>query len=248
MRFGICIALGFLMIAQKIYADEQFPALKTGNEVYSNVTVLSFTATDVFFTYNNGHGMANAKLKDLSPELQRHFHYNVAGAQEAEKRQSEANTQYHAYLISHPSATPPDMERPAPPPAAVHAPDVLWGTDLPGALRQAQSENRLVLLDFTGSDWCPWCIKFDQEVLSTGQFAAYANDKLVLVKLDFPRHTEQSAALKQANQELFQKFNVDGYPTYILLSSSGKELGRQVGYAEGGPTAFITELNNFSSR
>jgi thiol-disulfide isomerase/thioredoxin len=248
MRLGICIALGFLIIAQTVCADESLPLLKTGAEVYSNVTVLSATATDVYFTYNNGHGMANAKLKSLSPELQRHFHYNATNALALEKKQIAANTQYHENLVSHPAPPPPNEARPAPPTAAAPDSRVLWRMDLPGALSQAQSENKMVLLDFTGSDWCPWCIKFDQEVLSTGQFAAYANDKLVLVKLDFPRHTEQSAALKQANQELYQRFNVDGYPTYILLNSSGKELGRQVGYAKGGPTAFITELNNFSSR
>jgi protein disulfide-isomerase len=247
MRLGICIALGLLIIAQKACADENLPVLKTGSEVYSNVTVFSTTATDVYFTYNNGHGMANAKLKDLSPEMQRHFHYNASNAQVLEKKQIEANTQYHAYLLNHPSQPPPDEDRPAPP-ATGNAPQTLWRMDLPGALSQAQSENKLVLLDFTGSDWCPWCIKFDQDVLSTSQFASYANSKLILVKLDFPQHTLQSDDLRRANQALYDQFHVNGFPTYILLTANGNELGRQVGYLEGGPNAFIAELNGFSNR
>jgi thioredoxin-related protein len=104
----------------------------------------------------------------------------------------------------------------------------------------------MVLLDFTGSDWCGWCIKFDQDVLSTDKFAGYAKGKLVLVRLDFPRHKEQDAALKQSNEQLSKRFGVDGFPTFVLLNSAGKELWRQVGYAEGGPDAFIAELERFT--
>lgn len=174
MRLCSFIALGLLIIAQKAGADESLTVLKTSSEVYSNVTVFSVTATDVYFTYNNSHGMANAKLKDLSPEMQKHFHYNATSAQTLEKKQIVANTQYHAYLVSHPPQPPPNEDRPATPPGDAQASKALWRMDLPGALSQAQSENKLVLLDFTGSDWCPWCIKFDQEVLSTSQFASYA--------------------------------------------------------------------------
>jgi thioredoxin-related protein len=245
MRACAFIAFALAAATVTVRADEKLTVLNVGSDVYSNVTVTTVTATDISFTYAGG--MANAKLKNLSPELQKHFHYNATKANAAEQKQNQADIQYHAQIASQPVVRPPDETR-EPSSAVAQSSGSSWDTDLPQALNRARSENKLVLLDFTGSDWCPWCIKFDQEVLSTGKFAAYANDKLVLVKLDFPRHTEQSAALKQANQELYQRFNVDGYPTYILLSSSGKELGRQVGYAEGGPTAFITELNNFSSR
>jgi thioredoxin-related protein len=70
----------------------------------------------------------------------------------------------------------------------------------------------------------------------------------VLVQLDFPRTKPQSDDLKQANAALAKRFNVDGYPTYVLLNPSGSELGRQVGYREGGPDAFIAELDNFSKK
>jgi len=245
MRLGIFIA-SCLLATITAWAEDNLPLFKTGSEVYSNVTVLSVTATDVYFTYNNGHGMANVKLKNLSPELQKHFHYNATNALTLEKKQIEANAQYHAYLVGHPAPAPHDQARPATPPDAARAAKVLWRMDLPGALSQARSENKLVLLDFTGSDWCPWCIKFDQNILSTGQFAGYATAKLVLVKLDFPRSTPQSDDLKRANAELKNRFQVDGFPTYVLLNASGNELGRQVGYLEGGPNAFIAELENFS--
>ena len=181
--------------------------------------------------------MANAKLKNLSPELQKQFHYNPTKALTLEKKQNEANTQYHTYVVSHPAPSPPNEARPAPPDAADRVPHALWRMDLPGALSQARSDNKLVLLDFTGSDWCPWCIRFDEEVLSTGQFANFANAKLILVKLDFPQHTPQSDDLRRDNAELKDRFHVDGFPTYILLNSSGNELGRQVGYLAGGPNA-----------
>jgi thioredoxin-related protein len=125
------------------------------------------------------------------------------------------------------------------------AAEPVWFTDLPKALAAAKAEHKMVLMDFTGSDWCGWCIKFDQEVLSTEKFKEYAAKNLVLVKVDFPRRTPQSEALKQANRALGQKYSVDGYPTFVVLSEGGKEIGRQVGYKPGGPEAFIEKLNGF---
>jgi protein disulfide-isomerase len=120
-----------------------------------------------------------------------------------------------------------------------------WTTDLPKALEQAKAENKIVLLDFTGSDWCVWCIKFDDDVLSQPEFASYSKTNLVMVMLDFPNVKKQSEALKKSNQELQAKFKVDGFPTYVALTSDGKEIGRQVGYLAGGPQAFIAELEKF---
>ena len=90
LRFTIITALG-LLGAVSVWADEQLPVLQAGSDTYSNVTVLTVTATDVYFTYNNGKGMANAKLKNLSPDLQKHFHYNPAVASAVEQKQARAN-------------------------------------------------------------------------------------------------------------------------------------------------------------
>jgi thioredoxin-related protein len=126
------------------------------------------------------------------------------------------------------------------------AADLNWGADVPKALAQAKADKKLVLLDFTGSDWCGWCIKFDQETLSTDKFAAYAKAHLELVTLDFPNKKPQSDSLKAANAALQTKYGVEGFPTFILLNADGKEIGRQVGYAPGGADAFIAELDKFS--
>lgn len=234
----------FILLAavMGVHADETLAVLKVGSDVYSNVTVTTVTTTDIYFTYAGG--MANAKLKDLSQELQKHFNYNAVKAGEVEQKQTEANAQYYSLITGQPAARPPDESREQS--AVAQSSGLPWGTDLPGALNQARSDNKMVLLDFTGSDWCPWCIKFDHDVLSTGEFADYAKSKLVLVQLDFPRTKPQSDDLKQANAALAKRFNVDGYPTYVLLNPAGNELGRQVGYREGGPDAFIAELDGFS--
>ena len=120
-----------------------------------------------------------------------------------------------------------------------------WTADLPKALAQAKAENKIVLLDFTGSDWCVWCIKFDDDVLSQPEFATYAKTNLVMVLVDFPNAKPQSDAIKKTNKDLQDKFKVDGFPTYVALTPDGKEIGRQVGYLSGGPQAFIAELEKF---
>src|SRR5512141_2794027 len=115
-----------------------------------------------------------------------------------------------------------------------------WLTDLPKAQEKAKAENKLVMLDFTGSDWCGWCIKLNKEVFSKPEFAEYASKNLVLMEGDFSRAKKQSAELKKANAALQQKYKVEGYPTIIVLNSDGKKVG-ELGYEPGGPKAFIAE-------
>jgi len=128
-----------------------------------------------------------------------------------------------------------------------HAAESNWLTDLPQAEARATAEHKIVLLDFTGSDWCSWCIKFRKEVLDTPAFQAYAATNVVLVEVDFPNHKEQSASLKAANDGLKSKFSVHGFPTLLVLDEKGQELGRQVGYEKGGPSAFIAKLDQFKA-
>lgn len=225
--------------------DDRLASLTVGANTYTNISITRVTATDVYFTYNKG--MGNAKLKDLSPELKEHFHYDEAKAASIEKKQAQANTQYHVFVAGQPTVKGPDESRlpDSPSPSQSQSP-AQWGTDFSDALAQAQSQHKLVLMDFTGSDWCQWCIKFDQDVLSTSRFASYAQSKLILVRVDFPHNTPQPEMVRHANRDLASRFNVDGYPTFVLVDSSGKELGRQVGYAQGGPEAFIAKLDGFS--
>ena len=123
-----------------------------------------------------------------------------------------------------------------------------WMTDVPTALSRAKTEKKMVLLDFTGSDWCSWCIKFKKEALSRPEFSQYAAKNLVLVELDFPHNRPLSPALKKANKALQEKYNVDGFPTFVVLNDQGKEIGRQVGYAEGGAKAFIAKLEKLKGK
>ncbi|MDQ2868103.1 MAG: thioredoxin family protein [Verrucomicrobiota bacterium] len=116
-----------------------------------------------------------------------------------------------------------------------------WLTDFNAAKSKAKGDHKLVMLDFTGSDWCGWCKRLHAEVFSKPEFQEYAAKNLVLVELDFPRAKPQSDAVKKQNQELAGQFNIEGFPTLIILDSEGKKVG-ELGYMEGGPTAFIAEL------
>ncbi len=117
-----------------------------------------------------------------------------------------------------------------------------WLNDYKKAQEQAKANNKLLLLNFTGSDWCGWCIKFDKEVWSQPQFKDYARDNLVLLELDFPRRKDQPAEVKKQNLQLAQQYEVLGFPTIVVLNSSGQKLWQFDGYFPGGPEAFIAQL------
>lgn len=128
----------------------------------------------------------------------------------------------------------------------VSAAELPWMTDLPKAEAKAKKENKLVMMDFTGSDWCIWCKKLDKEVFSTPEFIQYAEKNLVPVQVDFPRAKPQSQELKKANQELQKKYKIEGYPTVIVLDQNGKKVG-ELGYEEGGPKPFIAKLEKLKT-
>lgn len=119
------------------------------------------------------------------------------------------------------------------------AADVLWKTSLTQAIAAASQQNKQVLLYFSGSDWCAPCVKMDREVLSRKQFAGFASKNLILVKLDFPRRKELPPEEKAQNERLAKKYAIQGFPTFVLVDASGKEVRRLEGYLEGGPTKFL---------
>ena len=112
-----------------------------------------------------------------------------------------------------------------------------WTVGWKAASEQAAKGNLPILADFTGSDWCDWCIKLKKEVFNTPEFAAWAKGKVVLLEVDFPRKAPLAAAQTQENEGLAKKYGIEGFPTIVLLSADGKELGR-LGYQEGGPKAW----------
>ena len=124
------------------------------------------------------------------------------------------------------------------------AQEARWLSDFNKAAEQAKTENKKLLLDFTGSDWCPWCIRMDKEVLNTREFKDYADKNLVLMLVDFPQGRQLPQKVQDQNNDLQKKFGASGYPTFILLDKNGAVLGQQVGYLEGGPSAFIAKLDS----
>ncbi|MGK0198096.1 MAG: protein disulfide-isomerase [Yoonia sp.] len=109
------------------------------------------------------------------------------------------------------------------------AADGQWIEDFDAAKKLAAKEQRLILLDFTGSDWCQPCKMLHQRYYDTTEFKSFAKQNLVLVLVDFPFNKEQSAKQKAANQKLAKTFKVRGYPTTVVLDQSGKELYQEVG-------------------
>jgi protein disulfide-isomerase len=114
----------------------------------------------------------------------------------------------------------------------------IWKSDYAAALKQAAAENKYVLVDFSGSDWCGWCIKLDEEVFSKPEFIEYAKNNLICVMVDFPRGKELPKAQKDANQALLEKFKVEGFPTVLIFNPQGK-LVKQTGYQRGGASGYV---------
>jgi thioredoxin-related protein len=116
-----------------------------------------------------------------------------------------------------------------------------WLTSFELAQQEAQSKKRLLLMDFTGSDWCGWCVMLDKEVFSKPEFKEYASKNLVLLELDFPRMKKMPPETVAQNERLLMKYGIQGFPTVVVFDSSGKPLGA-LGYTAGGPEAFIAQL------
>jgi protein disulfide-isomerase len=116
-----------------------------------------------------------------------------------------------------------------------------WLTSYEQGQQEAKANNKLMLLDFTGSDWCGWCILLDREIFSKPQFKEYASKNLVLVELDFPKMKSVSAETRAQNERLAIQYQVQAFPTIIVLNGDGQVVGA-LGYMKGGPDAFIAVL------
>ena len=117
-----------------------------------------------------------------------------------------------------------------------------WLNDYKKAQQEAKASNKFLLLDFTGSDWCGWCKRLEQEILSQSQFENYARENLVLLEVDFPRAKAQSPELRKQNQELAQQYQIEGFPTIVVLNGDGQKLWQYDGYFSDGLAAFIAQL------
>jgi len=130
---------------------------------------------------------------------------------------------------------------------SANAAEAGWLTDYKKAEKQAAAENKPLVINFTGSDWCGWCIRLDKEVFSQTEFVDYAKDNVVLLKLDFPRGKPQSDAEKKQNVELAEKFGVQGFPTIIVLDAKAKPIGK-LGYQKGGAANWIASLEKVTKK
>ena len=133
---------------------------------------------------------------------------------------------------------------------AVEAQELVWHNNMDTAMEISKKSKKPLMLFFTGSDWCGWCIRLQKEVFKTAEFTTWAKDNVVLVELDFPRNTSRlSAEIQSQNSQLQQFFQVQGYPTVWLVNANKKDgktnfekLGN-TGYVAGGPTAWLAVAN-----
>lgn len=121
---------------------------------------------------------------------------------------------------------------------------VSWVNDFEAAKKKAVVEKKDMLLFFSGSDWCHWCQKLDQEVFSQEKFAREAEKDFILVNIDFPRKKELAKSIKEQNQQLQKKYGIRGFPTVILTDATGIPYAR-TGYQQGGVDAYLVHLDNF---
>lgn len=127
--------------------------------------------------------------------------------------------------------------------------ELTWHTNIDKAMAISNKEKKPLMLFFTGSDWCGWCIRLQKEVFFKKEFVKWAKDNVVLVELDFPRNKQLEPSLQQQNYSLQNAFRVQGYPTVWFVNSETKEgktnftqLG-STGYVAGGPEAWISGAN-----
>ena len=116
-----------------------------------------------------------------------------------------------------------------------------WPKDYDKVLQTAKTENKRVLLDFTGSDWCGPCIELNKRVFSRPEFIEYAKKHLFLVEIDYPQRKKQSPALVKQNERLAKQYGIDekGYPTIVLLDPAVKILRELQGYDGETPADMI---------
>lgn len=132
---------------------------------------------------------------------------------------------------------------------AVEAQELTWSNNLDKSIDVSNKTKKPLMLFFTGSDWCGWCRRLQNEVLKKPEFATWAKDNVVLVEVDFPRSTALAPEVQTQNNQLQQFFEVAGYPTVWFVNAnrvdgkiSFEKLG-STGYVAGGPSAWLGVAN-----
>jgi len=135
-----------------------------------------------------------------------------------------------------------------------NAQELVWHTDANKAITESNKMKKPILLFFTGSDWCGWCIRLQKEVFVQSEFKKWAKDNVVLLELDFPRKNEQPDNIKIQNSQIQQVFGVRGYPTIWFVNAqldnqkvNFTKLG-SVGYVAGGPEKWLESAQSILKR
>lgn len=108
----------------------------------------------------------------------------------------------------------------------------VWHDSFETALEASAQSGKPILANFTGSDWCGWCVKLKKAVFDTHEFKQWARDNVILLELDYPKNAVQTAAIRKQNAELKSRYRISGHPTVLLLSSDGQQIGRKLGYQD----------------
>ena len=120
-----------------------------------------------------------------------------------------------------------------------------WGEDFAAAQKAAAAGDKYILLAFSGSDWCGWCVKMDKDIYSDKKFVREAKKDFELVLIDMPQNQDILSPLaKQQNRGLLKKYGIRGFPCSILVHPDGTEAKRFSGYQSGGPEAFLAALKD----
>lgn len=118
-----------------------------------------------------------------------------------------------------------------------------WDEDFEKGRALAEKSGKLVLLAFSGSDWCGWCVKMEKEIYSDKKFISEAKKRYVLLMIDNPRGADILSPLaKKQNRELTSKYGVRGFPSTVIVRPSGEEVRRFSGFQRGGVDGFLGEL------
>jgi protein disulfide-isomerase len=125
--------------------------------------------------------------------------------------------------------------------SAAYSQTAKWSQDYDKALVQAKNTGKTVLVDFSGSDWCSWCMRLEKEVFSQKAFKKYAKDNLILVLVDFPRKKHLPAGMQERNERLAQQYGIEGFPTVVLINAKGETIA-QTGYQPGGAANYVNHL------